>query len=413
MKKLIKISVILIAISMLLPCALSIFATEDTPVDELDFFEKEGEYIKYDPFENPKGSWHIMGPRAVTNEGSENPYPIIVDNSEGSADSFYYVAGSNNMRDLSAEPTLIEYLENDFVVEYELKYGLGDTDGHISLVLAYNYHRNYHIDAYIANDATGDIAIVTDRGATSVLSSDSILDPESPDELMEAIYGKGKATRFADPIIVSLRVTVNESKMPVKVYMYVNGCLVAQTNDDFEAMVNDITPEYVITEDGEFPAYALGNILAIKSSVGSVGEINRIKAYTVDSENFTPNGFAAKDYAEKYGNASFDPSVYPELEEDTSEDTTEESTESADSTDEIGGSGEATSEIADTSVDTDSGDITEQSSEEATTKRNRHEDDEDEYYIDVISTVCLILGVASAAIVVTALVILKLRTRNK
>ena len=119
MKKLINISLIILAISIILSGALSVFATEDTPTQEVDLFDKEGEYIKYDPFENPKGSWHIMGPKAVKNEGSETPYPIIVDNSTGDADSFYYVAGSNNMRDLAAEPTLIKYLENDFVVEYD------------------------------------------------------------------------------------------------------------------------------------------------------------------------------------------------------------------------------------------------------------------------------------------------------
>lgn len=419
MKKLINVSLIVLALSIVLASALSIFATEDTPDLEVDLFDKEGEYIKYDPFENPKGSWHIMGPKAVKNEGSETPYPIIVDNSTGSADSFYYVAGSNNMRDLAAEPTLIEYLENDFVVEYEVKYGLGDTTGHISLALAYNYHRNFHIDAYIANDATGDIAIVTDKGTTSVLSDDSILDPESADELMEAIYGKGKTTRFADPIIVSLRVTVNENKMPVKIYMYLNGCLVAETNEAFETMVDEITPEYTIAEDGEFPIYTLGNIIAIKSSVGSVGEINKVKAYTVNNENYIPNGFSAKDYADKYGNESFDPSMYPELEEDSTEQSTEEVTESnTESSDDTGssevGSDGATTEAIDTTVELESGDTTEASGEEETTKRNRHDDDdEDEYLVDVISTMCLILGCASAAIIVAAVVILKLRTKEK
>lgn len=418
MKKLINISLIILAISIILSGALSVFATEDTPTQEADLFDKEGEYIKYDPFENPKGSWHIMGPKAVKNEGSETPYPIIVDNSTGDADSFYYVAGSNNMRDLAAEPTLIKYLENDFVVEYKVKYGLGDTNGHISLALAYNYNRNFHIDAYIANDATGDIAIVTDKGATSVLSDDSILDPESADELMEAIYGKGKATRFADPLMVSLRVTVNENKMPVKIYMYLNGCLVAETNEEFESLVDEITPEYEISAYGEFPLYKLGNIIAIKSSVGSVGEINKIKAYPVNNENFTPNGFAAKDYADKYGNESFDPSMYPELEDNSTEQSTEENTESnTESSNDTGssevGGEDATTEVMDTTVEFESGDTTEASSEEETTKRNRHEDDEDEYLIDVISTMCLILGCASAAIIIAAVVILKLRTKEK
>lgn len=420
MKKLINVSLIILAISIILSSALSVFATVEIPEDEVNIFDKEGEdYIAYDPFENKKGSWHIMGPRAVKNEGSENPYPIIIDNREGNADSFYYVAGSNNMRDLTDDPELIKYLENDFVVEYEVKYGLSDISGHISLALAYNYHKNFHIDAYVANDGTGDIAIVTDKGATSVLSDNSILDPESADKLIEAIYGKGKATRFADPFMISLRVTVNENKMPVKIYMYINGCLIAETNEEFAAKVNEITPEYTISADGEFPTNTLGNIIAIKSSVGSVGEINKAKAYTVSNQNYTPNGFSAKDYADKYGNESFDPSMYPELEENSTEQSTEEitesNTESSDNTGsyEVGGD-DATTEATDTTVESESCDTTEASGEEETTKRNRHDDDdEDEYLIDVISTVCLILGCASAAIIVAAVVILKLRTKEK
>ena len=426
MKKLINVSLIILAISIILSGALSVFATGDIDAAEKDLFDKEGDYIKFDPFENPFGSWHLMGPRAVKNEGSENPYPIIVDNGEGNSDSFYYVAGSNNMTDLSLKPELIDYLKNDFVVEYEVKYGMSDVDGHISLALAYNYHKNFHIDAYVSNDGTGDIAIVTDKGATSVLSSDSILDPASADKLMQAIYGKGKATRFADPFIISLRVTVNEDKMPVKIYMYLNGCLIAQTNEDFESLVDSITPEYTVSENETFPKDKLGNLIAIKASVGSVGEINKVKAYTVDNENYTPNGFSAKDYADRYGNESFDPSMYPELEENSTEQSTESNTEgntesntessTESSTDEGGsevGGENTTDEIIDSSDETSDADVTEDITEEETTKRNRHDDDDDEYLVDVISTMCLILGCASAAIIVIAVVILKLRTKEK
>ena len=419
MKKIINISIVILAISIIVSGALNVFATEDMPYDKendkVTLFEKQGDYIKEDPFKNttPHGSWNLLGNGDVITN-TEDKYPISISNTINK-DVFYYIAGSNSLKDLASSTDPIKFLENDFVFEYVLDYD-NNSDGHISLVLAYNY--SYYVDAYISSQGTGDIAIITNNNSQSYLSDNSILNTENADALIKAIYGNNKSAVLRDKMIVSVRVTVDENKMPKKICMYLNGCFVAETNEAFAQRVSELTPEYVIDAEAKFPTDKLGNIIALKSTGGSIGEIGSVTVYSVDNDNYTPSGKSAMYYDEIYGNASFNPEDYPDLEietEDESQDETEESSE--DKTNSSSGTEEASTDAYESGEEqeTDSGEESTDEISEETTKKNRgdKDDDEDEYYLDVIPTLCLVFGGASLGIIIIALVILKLRTRNK
>lgn len=413
MKKIINLMLVsLIACIVFSAVAVSISATQSESLD-VTFFDMDGDYIRQNPFggQNVDESWLLMGKNVITN-GDDKTYPISISNTFAT-DSFYYVAGSNNLKEISLEPELISFLENDFVIEYELKYDL-NSNGHISVVAAYNYN-GYYVDAYISSDGTGDIALVERGVATSMLDENSVIDPENPNALLEKLYGaiSGKSTRFADSIMVSVRISVNEYKMPKKIYMYVNGCLVAQTAADFEEKVALLTPEYEISADNDFPADKLGNIIAIKSSSGSACKINSVKAYPVDNENYTPNGVCAKYYRDVYGNISYNPSDYSKIEEDTTDGIT---SDSDDVTGEIDTGDVENQETTDNSSIVETEEMSDQNiTEEQTTKKHRDDryDDPEEPPLDVISTLCVIFAGISGAIVIIALVILKTRVKNK
>lgn len=431
-----KLLVCLAACLILSLFTVSVCATEDKLPPML--FDTD-EIIKYNPYGGGDGgiAWQLMGPDSIENVNRE--YPISFTNSSD-RDTFYYVAGSNNVAISPVYENLVAFLDNDFVVEYELEYGARN-GGHISVALAYNYE--YYIDAYISGDGTGDICIVTPSGEKSVMDSESILSSKSADDLLVAIYGKGKSVRFADAIMVSVRVTVNENKMPKRIDMYLNGCHVAYTDEGFEDEVNALTPESVDANSG-YPTDKLGNLVAIRVSEDADCDMNSLYLYAVDSENIAPNENSLEYYKHTYGNASYIPKVDEDTSDETTEDITEnesadESVEESDTSDILTSDG-ATDESTlngETNTDaeeisTDEGDIeggaettdidatddaTDAESEETTTgaKKNdkNYDDDDDGYELDVIPTLCLVFGIASGALVVIAIVILKLRTKKK
>lgn len=402
--------------------------------DMLTLFDSEG-LIKHNPYGGGDGgiAWQLMGPDSI--ENVEREYPISFINSSD-RDSFYYVAGSNNVASSPVYENLVAFLDNDFVVEYELEYG-DRNGGHISVALAYNYE--YYIDAYISGDGTGDICIVTPSGEKSVMDSESILSSDSADNLLAAIYGKGKSVRFADSIMVSVRVTVNERKMPKRIDMYLNGCHVAYTAEGFEDEVNALTPESIDLNAG-YPEDKLGNLVAIRATKDVDCNVNTLFTYAVNNESVSPSENSLEQYKYTYGNASYIPKT--DDDEETSDVTTENITEeeSADEYDTSDTStGDATSEdgsLDDTSTDADenitddsavdsSSDVTDTENTEAvtdyepeeTTKRaNKDEGDneyDDGYSLDVIPTLCLVFGISCGAIIIIAIVILKLRTKKK
>ena len=375
------------------------YATEDSEIPTL--FETE-QFIKENPFNSSTNNeaWHLIGPNSILN--SEKTYPILLKNSTDK-DSFYYVAGSNNIESPTLFEGLVDFLQNDFAIEYEVKYNR-ESEGHVSVTIAYNY--KYYIDAYISGDGTGDICIVTPDETVSVLHSDSIISAENSDALIEAIYGKGKSVRFADTIMVTIRVSVDENNMPKKVYMYLNGCLVGETNDSFEENVAALTPEYKLGEDSEFPSDKLGNIVALRATAGVDCSVNSLYVYSVENENYTPDSNVLKYYASHYGNASYKPEENPDEDITTEENTTESVSQETTlaETEVVTEESEIESSIEDEETTTE---------EQTTRKKTNRDDDEDDYYIDVISTLCIVFGVSGGALIIIAIVILKLRTKKK
>ena len=422
-----KLLVCLAACLVLSLFTVGVCATEDKLPPML--FDTD-ELIKYNPYGGGDGgiAWQLMGPDSIENVKRE--YPISFTNS-ADKDSFYYVAGSNNVANSPVYENLVAFLDNDFVVEYELEYG-NSNGGHVSVSLAYNYE--YYIDAYIAGDGVGDICIVTPNGEKSVMDSESILSPESADDLLGAIYGKGKSVRFADAIMVSVRVTVNDKKMPKRIDMYLNGCHVAYTDEGFEDEVNALTPESIDVNSG-YPTDKLGNLVAIRATKGADCNMNSLFLYAVDGEQTAPIEDSLEYYKYTYGNASYIPKVEEDEEtsdetvEDitdeesdtsdiaTSEDITEDGTSCGDVTGAEENSTEETYEGSDATDIESAEDSTNAESEETTAGANKNnkddDDDDDGYTLDVIPTLCLVFGIASGALVVMAIVILKLRTKKK
>ena len=402
-----KLLISLVACLLLSLTAVGAFATEDTP--PITLFDMNGDYVKYNPFGGGESteSWHLIGADSILN-GDDRTYPISFKNGTY-RDSYYYVAGSNGIENSTLFENLTSFYENDFAIEYELKYN-ADSTGYVSVAIAYNYES--YIDAYISCDGTGDIRIVSPEGTSSVLDSGSILSISDSSNLIRAIYGNGKSVKLMDTIMVSLRVTVNENKVPKKIDMYLNGCLVAETDGSFEDKVEALTPEYTLGDSKEFPYGKLGHIIALKATAGVDCSVNSLALYSVKSENASTNDGGAKHYADTYGNASYKPK-----DEEPDSITGEESTSIGENTSD-GVTGDSFAEdtvIENETFEVESGDdVNETSTEEETTKKNKtHKDDEIEYFLDVIPTLCLIFGISGGAIIVIAIVILKSRTRKK
>lgn len=393
-----------LTLSLVFSISSNVFAKED-----LLLFDKTGDYIRKDPFVDiPTQSWLLVGKNVIENS-SDKQYPIVIKNST-KENSTYYVAGSNSLDWLANKPEYIDYLKNDFVFEYEIDYET-DSNGHISLVLAYNY--SYYVDAYVDSNGLGDIKIVADKSETSYIKEESILSPTSNTELINAIFGKGKGAVMRDKMMVSVRVSVNENKMPSKLYMYLNGCLVAETNDEFTNKVNELTPVYEMVAGNKFPENTLGNMVAIMATESAHGSIGGVSVYPVDNENFTPNGSCGLYYKDTYGNASYNPDDFSSIEDTT---TPPDSSETESSTEGDSVSETVSSDVIDDTVSETENEsyIEDTVSEENTTKRRVDiDDEEDTQSMDVVRTLCLVLGVASVFMIVLALVILKIRTNKK
>ncbi len=435
-----KLIISLVACLILSLTVTGVYATETA---DITLFDKVGDYVKYNPYNGGDAgmAWHLAGPDATENVQRE--YPISFTNNN-TAEATYYVAGSNNISALSQFESLIAFLENDYVVEYELEYEK-NSEGYISVVFAYNY--GYYIDAYISCNGMGDICIVTPNGVKSVMDSDSILSAYSADNLIAAVYGKGKSVRFADKIMVSIRVTSNDNGMPKKIDMYLNGCHVASTSESFEAEVASLTPEYPLNVSEGFPKDKLGNIIAIKAGAGVDCDINSLRLYTVDSDDTTPSVEGLTHYKYTYRNDSYTPDV---SEDTTDEATTEEITEEiiedttvSETTDDVTceevssdevtvddeGTVESSESVTTNEVDEPyNGDVlpsgTQSSSETETEAETETESVSEEVtskapvsyegkVLDVVPTLCLVFGISGAALIVIAIVILKLRTKKK
>ena len=449
-----KIIISLVACLILSLAVTGVYATQD--LADITLFENEYGYIKYNPYNGGDAgmSWKLMGPDATENVQRE--YPISFTNSSEVESTYYYVAGSNNIASTSQYESLVAFLKNDYVVEYELEYER-DSEGYISVVVAYNY--GYYIDAYISCDGTGDICIVTQNDTKSVMDSESILSPESSDDLIAAVYGRGKSVRFVDEIMVSVRITSNDNGMPEKIDVYLNGCHVASTNESFSDEVAALAPTYPLNSTEGFPADKLGNIVAIKAGAGVDCDINSLRLYTVDGDNVAPTAEGLSYYKYTYRNDSYTP--------DVSEDTTEEITTEEITAEETVVEDTTVSEITD-GVTTDSATLTEESSDEITeseessvepaesattskavdepyngdvlpsktesaseteTETEAESSSEEESVseevttkapvsyegkvLDVVPTLCLVFGISGVALIVIAIVILKSRTKKK
>lgn len=453
-----KLLVSLVVCLILSLCATGVYATEEKT--DITLFDRAYDYVKYNPYGGGDAgmAWNLLGPDAIENVHRE--YPISFTNNSEVDSAYYYVAGSNNISALAQFESLIAFLENDYVVEYELEYDR-TSEGYISVVVAYNY--SYYIDAYISCDGTGDICIVTGDGAKSVMDVESILSSESADNLISAVYGNGKSVRFAEKIMVSVRVTSNDNGMPEKIDMYLNGCHVASTNESFSDEVASLTPEYPLDATKGFPEDKLGNIIAIKAGAGVDCNLNSLCLYTVDSNNTTPSSEGLTYYKYTYRNDSYTPDISEDTteeatteeittEEITSEDTTaDETTENLTSdevvtdatvdevsSDEITEGEESvvestesatTSKVVDepnngdvlptvtesaseteTETEAESGSEEESVSEEVTTKAPVSYEGK---VLDVVPTLCLVFGISGVALIVIAIVILKLRVKKK
>lgn len=415
MKRLFKaIPVFILALMLAATELTSIFASNaDIPT----LYKRSGEYIVKDPV-NTNKSWHLAGKdKNVIQFNGSGGYPLTVKNSTGSP-SYFYIAGSNSIEWLLDAPEYIDYLKNDFVIEYELTHD-EVSSGYVSLVLAYNY--KYYVDAYITPDGTGDISLVLDGKAHSVMDEASILSPTSSKELTEALYGKGKSAALSQTVAVSLRVTVNEDRMPSKILMYINGCLVAYTDGDMTELVRQNTPQYSIYEGSTFPTDKLGNVIAIKCADGASAQLSSIRIYGVDRNNNTPELDGALYYADKYGNSSFDPSDY-EVEDTTDTTDTADTTDTTDTTE--------SEDTSDTLTGTDTADISESTSAVASesntvvsTDEDISEGGEDRSDNDdldgtgsggsMILYLCLTLGALCVVTLISAAIALKMRTEKQ
>lgn len=238
--------------------------------------------------------WLLVGKDVfMTDNGG---YPAAFENPYDKS-SFYYLAGSNSIEWLISDKNYTDYLSNDFIIEYVLNYD-ETSSGAASMTIAYNY--DYYIEVCVLPSGCGDIAIVTPLGSVSALDSESILNADNGEKLISAL--SGDVNVLPERLAISIKVSLDENKMPEEIEIYINGLLVGKTNGGFAESVENLTPSTL--EGGIFPKDKLGNIVALKVSPAACGEINNIYIYTV-GENAEPNADSQAYYAEAYGNASY------------------------------------------------------------------------------------------------------------
>lgn len=261
-------------------------------------FDMNGSFISENPIDTSgvaNKPWLLVGKDVfMTDNGG---YPAPFDNTYEKS-SFYYLAGSNSIEWLVSDENYTDYLSDDFVVEYTVDYS-EEALGAFSIVFAYNYE--YYIEVNIAHNGCGDIAIVTPSGRISVLSADSILNAKDPSGFISALSGEGNT--LPEVFAVTLKVSIDENRMPREIQIYINGLEVGKTNAGFAESVTNLTP--INNGSGAFPKDKLGNIVALKVSPGAKGVVNNIYIYSL-GENTEPNYEAQAHYAEIYGNASFE-----------------------------------------------------------------------------------------------------------
>ncbi len=243
----------------------------------------------------------VTGEKDVICENADRSYPLCFDNSSN-ADSHYRICGTNTVNSLIRDPALIEYMKDDYAVEYTVKYS-DASSGHISVLLAYN--SLYYIDVYVNAYGRGDILLCENGKNTSLVKSDSLLSPTDGRNLIDAVLGEEAETFVGRGINLTLRVGVDEVGMPDSIDLYVNGMLAAQTDSD--KMGNNIprlAPEYELVEGAAFSHATLGNITALNCSSDAVGELEGLAIYP--TEETEPSDAAIRKYASLYGNKAYD-----------------------------------------------------------------------------------------------------------
>lgn len=410
MKRLLKAVPAVILALMLVCTAITAISASDSDIPTL--FERNGEYIAKDPV-NTNKSWHLAGKdKNVIKFSDSGRYPLTVKNNTGSP-SYFYISGSNSIEWLLDAPEYIDYLKNDFVIEYEITHD-ASSSGYISLVLAYNY--KYYVDAYVNPDGTGDISLVLDGKAHSVMDEASILSATSSEKLTEALYGKGKSADLSQTTMVSLRVTVNEDRMPSKILMYINGCLVAYTDENMADLTAQNTPHYSIYEGSIFPSDKLGNMIAIKCTDGVSAQLSSLRIYSVDRDNVTPDLEGALFYADKYGNASFDPSDYgvddttdaTDATDTTESESTGDTLDDTDTADDISESTYITEYESESLILTDTAVSPDDEGQGGTPDADGADDDG-----NMILYLCLTLGALCVSTLLAAVIALKMRTEKQ
>ena len=303
-------SVVSVLLALVFVCSAQAGASELTE-EENRLFEMQGEsYIKRNPYgsdgsseNSPSQPLLVLGKDMMVTS-SDGKYPLNVNNSSQKP-AYYYIAGSNSLELLVQRPDLIDYLDGDYVVEYDLNYA-DNTEGHVSIALNFNY--SYYIDAYLNADGTGDIVICVGGEYYSLLAQESLLGPQSGESLKKALYGEDGNAEDKN-INIAVRVTSDENKMPERIDMYVNGLLAASADAEKLAYYTQrYTPEYEIGQSGAFPSDKLGNIIVLKCTVGIRATVDNIRIYSVPDSATSPLESSQRIYSQVYGNISYSPS---------------------------------------------------------------------------------------------------------
>ena len=303
-------SVVSVLLALVFVCSAQAGASELSE-EENRLFEMQGDsYIKRNPYgsdgssdTSPSQPLLVLGKDMMVTS-SDGKYPLNVNNSSQKP-AYYYIAGSNNIELLMQRPDLIDYLDGDYVVEYDLNYA-ENTEGHVSIALNFNY--SYYIDAYLNADGTGDIVICVGGEYYSLLAQESLLGPQSGEDLKNALYGEDGNAEDKN-INIAVRVMSDENKMPERIDMYVNGLLAASADTGKLAYyTQQYTPEYEIGQNGTFPSDKLGNIIVLKCTVGIRATIDNIRIYSVPDSATSPLASSQQIYSQVYGNISYIPS---------------------------------------------------------------------------------------------------------
>ena len=380
-----KITVLATLVLVFLQIFSSTAVAADVDDSENRLFVMEGsEYIKRNPYDsNAKTSAPLLvfgKDKVVTkNEESANYYPLSINNTSDK-NAYYYIAGSNNIELLMQVPQLIDYLKNDYVIEYDISYD-SKSSGHVSLLINYNY--SYYIDAYVSANGTGDILVCDGKIGEykSIIADGSILDTTNPEGLLSAIYGDKNSDKTS--FNVALRVSTGKGGMPEKMDIYVNGLKVASADaGKLKAVAQSYTPEYEIAEGKLFPQNAMGNIIALKCEGNSHAKLDNVRVYSTDKNAPQPLDSSVKIYAERYGNTSYTP-VPPSDTDDSKQE--------------------------DTSVNED--DSTSENDTEEETAGGK--DDSKKFDTNVLIKLSVFFGVVDVVIIAGAVVLLKTRTKQK